>query len=318
MSGVSNEQAGEVATAADHPSPQAMRGILMTMAAVSLFVVIDTLSKYLTQYYPVLTVVWARFFFHVAFVVVALGPRLRLSLVRTTRPGAQFARGLLVAAASVFVVSGFKRLPLAECTAIAFLAPLLVTVMAVFFLKEKVELARWIAIVCGFVGVLFIIRPGTGVFSWTAVFPLATAICSASYQIMTRRLAGIESPYTSIFYTGVVGAILFSLTLPFGWVAPQSAFHWFLLALMGCVGGYSHLVLIKAFEHAPAALLAPFSYTQLVWVTFVGYVVFGNFPDSWSLFGIAVLMVSGIYCARHQQLSERARLAELGVGPTGA
>ncbi len=298
--------------------PDTLRGTLLILTAVAMFVVLDTISKYLTRFYPVTTVVWARYFFHLAFVVVVLGPRLGLALVRTARPGAQLVRGLLLAGSSLFFVSALKRLPLAECTAITFLAPLLVTVMAVFVLKEKVEVARWVAILCGFVGVVIIIRPGSGVFTWASLLPLGTAACFASYQILTRRLAGLESPYTSIFYAGLVGTLLFSISLPYSWTSPQSAFHWLLLALMGTIGGLSHLILIKAYDCAPASRLAPFSYTQLIWVTAAGYLAFGNFPDFWSLFGIAVLMASGIYSARHQHLSERAQIPELTVGPPGA
>jgi len=295
-----------------------LHAMLLVLAAVALFVVIDTLSKYLTRFYPVTTVIWARYFFHTVFVVLALGPRLGLGLVRTARPQAQLIRGVLLAVSSVFFVNAVKVLPLAECTAIAFLAPLLVTIMAVFFLKEKVEAARWVAIVGGFLGVLIIIRPGSGVFSWASLLPMGTALSFAAYQILTRRLAGLESPFTSIFYAGLVGTVVLSAAVAFTWTAPQSAFHWFLLVLLGTIGGLSHLILIKAYDYAPASRLAPFSYTQLIWVTLAGYLVFDNFPDLWSLVGIATVMASGIYIARHQHLSERAQVTELRVGPPGS
>ena len=189
----------------------------MVMTAVVIFSFIDFLSKYLTRFYPINLVVWARYTFHLLFVIVALGPRYGLALVRTARPGTQIMRGLLLAIASVLFVSALKYMPLAETSAISFLAPLLVTVMSALFLKEKIELARWIAIVCGFIGVLAIIRPGSSVFTWAVFLPMGNAIAFAAYQILTRRLAGLESPYTSIFYSGLIGTLLLSAIMPYSW-----------------------------------------------------------------------------------------------------
>jgi drug/metabolite transporter (DMT)-like permease len=285
-------------------NPQVFRGIFLVLTAVVVLSVLDSLSKYLTRFYPINLVSWARFTFHLLFVIVALGPRYGLALVRTARPGAQILRGLLLAISSVLFVSALKYMPLAETSAISFLAPLLVTAMSVIFLKEKVELARWIAVLCGFIGVLTIIRPGSSVFTWAVFLPMGCAVTYAAYQILTRRLAGLESPYTSIFYAGLVGTLLLSAMLPYSWVAPQSNLHIALLVINGMLGGLGHLILIKAFEHAPASRLAPFSYLQLVWVTVIGYVAFGDFPDTWSLIGIAILMASGVYIASHQRKTD--------------
>ena len=300
------------------PEPfHALRGMVMMMMAVAIFALMDTMSKYLTQFYAVTTIVWARYAFHTLLVVALLGPRLGLALVRTARPGAQLVRGLLLVGASLFFVGGVKHMPLAECSAISFLAPLLVTLMAAFVLKERVGMARWIAVGTGFLGVLVIIRPGTGVFAWASLLPLGTAVCFACYQILTRRLAGLESPLTSIFYSGLIGALLLSVLLPFTWSPPQSATHFALFAAIGIAGGLSHLMLIKAYDFAPASRLAPISYTQLIWAVGAGYVVFDAFPDFWSVAGIGVVMASGVYTATHQHLSERVQRAELADGPPG-
>ena len=291
--------------------------MLMIMTAVAMFAVMDWIAKYLTRFYPVITVVWARYLFHTVLVVVALGPRLRLQLVRTARPAAQVLRGLLLAVASLLFVTALKYLPLAESTAIAFLAPLLVTVMAVVLLKEKVELARWVAVLCGFVGVLIIIRPGSGIFTWASLLPLGTAVFFASYQVLTRRLAGVESPYTSIFYSGLVGTVLLAIPFPYTWAMPQSAWHFGLFALVGVLGVVGHLIMIKAYEFAPASRLAPFSFTQLIWVALIGYLAFDHFPDFWSLVGIATLMASGVYSASHQHRSDRKLAAMVDELPGG-
>ena len=149
------------------------------------------------------------------------------------------------------------------------------------------------------------------------LFPLLNAVAFASYQILTRRLSGLESPYTSIFYSGLVGTVLLSATLPFTWVSPISGLHVALFMISGLLGGLGHLILIKAYDHAPASRLAPFSYTQLIWVAMIGFFAFGDFPDAWSLTGIAILMGSGLYTATHQHLSDRQRLGERTNVPAG-
>jgi drug/metabolite transporter (DMT)-like permease len=214
--------------------------------------------------------------------------------------------------------SALKFMPMAEASSISFVAPMLVTLLGVLLLKEKVEPARWVAVAAGFVGVVIIIRPGSGVFSWVAALPLATAACFASYQILTRKLAGVDNPYTSLFYSGLMGTVMLAAILPFEWTMPTTIMHALLLPAIGFIGGLSHLILIRAYDQASVSNLAPFSYTQLIWVIVAGYVVFGDFPDRWSLIGIAVIMASGIYIATHQQLSERQRRAELQESAPGA
>lgn len=283
--------------------PGVLRGMLLISIAVILFSVMDTISKYLTRYYPVTNVLWMRYLFHTLLIVAVVVPRHGLALVRTERLGIQVLRGLLLAGASLLFVTAIKYMPLAEATAIQFLSPLLVTLLAVLFLKETVELSRWLAILAGFSGVLIIIRPGSGIFTWASLLPLGTATLFASYQVLTRHFAGRESPYTLIFYPGIIGMLLLALTLPFAWVPPQSLSHVALLAIAGMIGGLSHLILIRAYELAPASRLAPFSYTQLIWVTLAGYI----FPDGLSLAGIAILTTSGVYIATRQHLQDRKK-----------
>lgn len=277
----------------------------MVMTSVVFFSVGDLLAKYLTRFYPIPLIVWARFACHLLLVIALLGPRHGRVLVRTARPLTQIVRGVLLLLGSLFFIGALKYMPLAEATAIAYLAPLLVTLMSVIFLKEKVELARWVAIFCGFIGVLIIIRPGSGIFTWAALLPIGNAISFATYQILTRRLAGLESPYTSIFYVGLVGTALLSAAVPSIWTPPQSPSHLALFGAIGLLGVLGHLILIKAYDHAPASRLAPFSYSQLIWVAAIGYFAFGDFPDGWSLLGIAVLVASGVYIASHQRRSAR-------------
>lgn len=302
------------ATARPHP----LRGILMIMTAVAMFTMMDTMAKYLARFYPVPGIVWARYAFHLLFVVLILGPRMKLGLVRSKRPGLQIVRGMLLAASSMFYFSALKFMPMAEASSISFVAPMLATLLGVYLLHEKVEPARWVAVAAGFVGVLIIIRPGGGIFSWVAVLPLGTAASFASYQMLTRKLAGVDSPYTSLFYSGVVGTVMLAAVLPFEWTTPKTLLHALMLPAIGFIGGLSHLILIRAYDQAAVSTLAPFSYTQLIWVILMGYLVFGDFPDHWSLVGIGVIMASGIYIATHQRLSERQQRALLQESAPGA
>ena len=283
------------------------RGIVMVMITVALFAISDAISKYLMRFYPVAMILWARYSFHLLLVSAVLGPRVGWRLAHTTRPVAQIIRALMLTAASIFIVSAFKFMPLAEAAAISFVAPIAVTVMSVFLLKEKVHPARWVAVICAFLGVLIIIRPGSAIFTWAVLLPLGNAITFASYQIMTRRLAGRESAWALIFYPGLIGTLALSAALPWFWVRPQSGAHMAAFLVIGMLNGISHLLLIKAYEHAPASRLAPFSYSQLIWVALIGYVVFGEFPDHWSLIGIAILVASGIYNVSHQRIVDRVR-----------
>jgi len=285
-------------------TPRVSRGIVLVLITVAIFAVNDVLSKYLTRFYPIALIVWARYAFHLLLISIVLGPRVGMRLVRTTRPGAQLLRALMLTAASLLIVSSFKYMPVAEASSIAFLAPIVVTVMSVIFLKERVQPARWIAVLCGFLGVLIIIRPGSDIFTWAMLLPMGNAVAFASYQIMTRRLSGVESPFASIFYPGLIGTLVLSTTLPYCWVMPQSGLHALAFVIIGMLNGLSHLTLIKAYEHAPASRLAPFSYSQLIWVALIGYVVFGDFPDTWSLLGIAILVTSGIYNVTHQRIAD--------------
>ncbi|MDR2111650.1 MAG: DMT family transporter, partial [Candidatus Accumulibacter sp.] len=280
------------------------------------FSITDSLAKYLTRFYPVSLIVWSRFAFHLLLVIILLGPRYGSKLIRTKRPAEQVLRGLLLLLGAMVFNNALKFLPLAEASAIAYLAPLFVTLMSVVFLKEKVELARWIAILCSFAGVLIIIRPGSGIFTWAALLPVANAFTFAIYQIVTRRLANLESPYTSIFYAGLVGCVSLSVILPDVWVSPQTWGHAVALVTIGLFAALGHLILIKAYVYASAARLAPFSYTQLIWVSIIGFFVFGDFPDIWSLLGMAILIVSGVYMVTRERRSARLNAPPDANAPT--
>ncbi len=277
-----------------------LRGILLIVAAVGTFALMDTTAKYLSRTYPVPGIVWARYAAQTLFLVVVLAPRLRLGLLRTRRPGLQLVRGAILAASTVFFFSALALMPIAEAAAITFLSPLLLTAASAWLLKERVRRSAWAALVAGFIGVLILIRPGGAVFTPAVILPLLTAVSFAAYQLLTRKLAGVDSTMTTLFYSAVVGTVLLAPALPLYGRLPEGGFDAVLFGVLGVLASIGHFVLIRAFEHAPPSVLAPFVYTQLVAVLVLGYLVFGDFPDGWSLVGMAIVVLSGAWIAARQ------------------
>ena len=149
-------------------------------------------------------------------------------------------------------------------------------------------------------------RPGSSVFTWYALLPVAMALCNALYQILTRKVAGIEHPMTSLVWGAIVGAVLLSAAAPFYWQPPDQAWHWALLVVIGLCASIGHYLLIKAYEYAGATLLAPFTYTTVVWAVLLGYFVFGQLPDGFSVLGMTVIVASGLFLAGRHRLTVRS------------
>jgi drug/metabolite transporter (DMT)-like permease len=271
-------------------------GIGLTLLAICLFTVMDTIGKSLTARYPFPQVVWARYFFQCAPMLLFL-PRLGLpGLLRTRRHGLQVGRGLLLLVATWCMYGAISVVPLADAYTITFTAPLLVTALSVPLLKERVGWRRWSAVVVGFAGVLIVIRPGFGTVPWELLLALITAACFAVYQIFTRLVSvdPAETPFVMLFYLAWVGAAVMTLIVPFYW-QPITLADWLWMAAIGVLGALGHLILIRALVVAPASLIAPFTYSQIVWALIAGWFVFGDLPDIWMLLGCTVIVASGLF-----------------------
>lgn len=275
-----------------------IRGILLMMTAGLSFVLMDATAKYLSQTYPVVQVVWARYLFHMLTLPLFFGGLRWAAVVQTPRLGLQLLRSLLLLGATFFFFLAVKHIPLAVATAIGFVGPLLVTALSVPLLGETVGPRRWAAVILGFAGVLVIIRPGIGMTSggihWAMALPLLVAVCFALYQISTRILSRTDGWKTTLFYSASVGLVAMTTLVPFHWRTPDPE-GWAWMVLLGLLGGFGHLMMIKAFTAAPASTLAPFTYLQLVWSTAIGLLIFGDFPDGWTLVGAAIIAASGLY-----------------------
>lgn len=288
------------------PTQNAGRGILFMLLTMMLFVSMDTIAKYLGQYYPVPQVVWGRYAFHMLILLIFL--RWRIFKVWHTRaPKLQLLRSVAMVVTTGVFFLGLTFVPLATASAIMFIGPLLVTALSMPLLGEHVGPRRWAGVCIGFLGALVIIRPGTEVFQLAALLPVIAACGYALYQIMTRMVARTgEPPMTSLVYTALLGAVFASLAVPFFWQTPDLE-GWILMALVGLGGGLGHFTLIKAFEAAPAAVIVPFGYTSIVWATLFGYIIFGDIPDLPTFAGAGIIILSGLYVFHRERQAERRR-----------
>jgi drug/metabolite transporter (DMT)-like permease len=292
------------------------RGIVLIVAAMFIFACQDTITKHLAQTYSTPQIIWVRFLFFAVFAMALSTWATPLKTVaRAHRPWLQILRSLLIVAEIGVFVIAVRVLTLAETHALFASFPLIVTALSALFLAEKVGIRRWAAVIVGFLGVLIILRPGTGVFQPEALVALAAAAMFAGYHVLTRIVSRHDSSDTSMLYMAVVGAFVLTLIGPFYWIEPTvEAWRW--LGLLSVTGAVGHMLLIKALECAPASTLQPFNFTLLVWATVMGYLVFGNLPDLWTVVGGAVVVASGLYTLYRERVRKVAEAPpETGTKP---
>lgn len=267
----------------------------LMICAVGLFAVIDSTAKFLVQSgYPVLQTVWGRYFFHFLVMILAFPVTGWKSHVRSARPLLQTVRVLILFCGTVMFVAALGQLPLAEAYTISYVSPLIVTLLAAVFLRERVDIYHWAAIFVGLLGVMIVMQPGGSAFRWAMVLPLGMALTWALFQISTRVINQSDPPRVTLFYTGFVGTVVATLFLPFVWVNPAPA-HVPLFMALGVLGLASHVLLVYAYRLAKASVLAPFSYTQLPIAILIGYVVFSDLPGLHVLGGAGLIVAGGIF-----------------------
>jgi len=279
----------------DHP----VRGILLILSSTIFLSVQDAFSKYLSKSLPGLEITWLRF---MMFALLLSPVALRSpSVFRSSRPLMQVARGAGVTVSAVFFISSLRFLRIAEATATAFVAPIFVTALSILFLRERIGLRRWFATIIGLAGVLIIIRPGSGVFQLAALLPVISAMGWANALVITRLIGGKDGVATTMVYTSLVGSLALMPLIPFVWVRPDG---WQLLiaAGVGIFGMAGQTIVVFALRYARASVLAPFTYTQLVWAAILGFLVFGEIPDGWTFVGAAIIIFGGLYTAHRERL----------------
>lgn len=289
---------GRVLNHSAHAPGHPGRGIALLLLATVFFVLLDATAKHLASRWPVPLLVWVRYSTHCALMVILLGPRLGHRLLATAQPGRQVVRALLLLATTLCIMTALGQMPLAETTAVAFAAPVMVVILARPLLGERIGPLRWVAVMIGFAGVLMIARPGSGLSPAGLVWAGTGAVFLALYQILTRQLSSKENPVTMLFYTALVGSLAMTPWLPWVWGGPKpDGLEWALALGMGVFGGTGHFLLIRAFREAPASLLAPITYAQLPVAALFGWLVFRHAPAPGALLGMGVIAAAGLLLA---------------------
>jgi drug/metabolite transporter (DMT)-like permease len=276
-------------------------GIAVMVAGMVILASTDAVSKHLTLSFAVIQILWIRF---VVFAGVGTFLALRkngLQGLRTKRPVAQVARAVILNLANFIFVYSLSQMPMADAHSIMAIAPLIITAASVPLLGESVGIRRWLAIAVAFGGMMIILRPGTGVFDPVSLITLAGAFCFAAYTILTKVISRDDSHETTLFYTGVIGFLMMSVMVTSNWIEPTTE-QWFWLVVAGAGGTLAHVCIIIALHMAPASTLQPFNYTMLVWATVLGFLIFGDLPDTWTVVGALVIVASGLYSWHRERL----------------
>ncbi|WP_444769774.1 DMT family transporter [Rhodopseudomonas sp. NSM] len=283
---------------ADHP----LRGIALIVASTVFLACSDTMAKYLGRTLPPIEIGWIRF---LVFLLIMLPMMLTsASPLRSARPKLQVLRALALVASSVLFITGLQFLPIAEASATSFVAPLFVTALSIVLLGEAIGVRRWAATAVGLIGVLIVIRPGSAAFNPAAIFPILSALSWAITLILTRMISGADRAVVTMTFSAVVGFAALSAMVPFVWVTPS--WHDILIGvLVGLASTMGQWIVVLAYRYADASVLAPFTYSQLVWVSFLGFGLFAEIPDSWTFVGAAVIIASGIYTAHRERLRRK-------------
>jgi len=284
-----------------------LAAIALVVFSLVLFTAMDAISKILVAEYSAIEVTWVRYLVNMVLLLpfALRHPRAPLS---TSQMGLQMTRGVVMVSSSVAFMSGLAYLPMADATAIAFATPLLVTAFSIPLLGERVGPRRWAAVAVGFLGVLLIVQPGTAAFHWAAIYPLLSSACFASGLIITRRLSMSEPPITTLLYTTGVACIAMTLFLPWVW-QPMTLRALVMAGAMGVLSTVGQYLLVLGYQRGPASLLAPFSYSQIIWSTIWGAFIFHNMPGTFTWAGAAVVIASGLYVFHRERVVVGARTA---------
>jgi drug/metabolite transporter (DMT)-like permease len=272
---------------------QTKLSVLLMIGAMFVFTLMDAVAKVLTQEIGVWPTLWIRYLGQAVLVFLIVLPRFG-KIVKTSFPLLQLARSVFLMCATMCFFWGISNIGLAEATAIMDISPVLITLGAVVFLGERIGIRRVIGIIGALIGAMIVIRPGSDVFSVYALFPLGAAICFSGYNIITRFVGAREDPWTSLFYTALFGAIVFSTIVPFHW-QPLSVLTITLMAALSVMATLAQWLLIKALSFGEASLLAPIGYISLIFATLWGFLLFGDLPDQWTVIGALVIVASGVY-----------------------
>lgn len=270
-------------------------GIALVTLTTLAYATLDASAKWLVQSLPVFQVVWLRFLVHTLFHAAVFTPNMGRRLYIVGQWRIQLLRGLMLAAMTLLNFWALQYLQLAQTGAIQFSVPILIAMISALWLGEHLDLRRWLAILLGFVGVLIIIRPGSHAFHPAILLSVGNAFLYAAFNLLTRHLAATEHPITTQFFSAAVAAVVLAPFALAQWQTPEGWLNWALVASMGLFGGLGHIGAAVAHRYASAAVLGPFLYQQIIYMTFWGWLVFDQVPDHAVAIGACVVVASGLY-----------------------
>ena len=278
-----------------------MRGPILNLSAWLILPIMDAIAKYLSYSLPILQITWFRFFFSAVITGIFIYLFSRKSFVRSKNIKSQVLRGILLLTSSLLFFYAISVISLPKALTLAFICPLIVTALSPYFLKERVGRRRWTAVIVGFIGVLLVIRPGIVEFNWASLASLGTGLCYAIYLIVTRSLKDTDNGLLTLLFTSIVGTVVLSVYLPFVWVNPS--LNQLLLAVnMGFIAALAHGLIIISYNYSDASKLAPLGYFEIIPNIIIGYIWFSDFPDKYTVLGLLVIILSGIYVFRREQI----------------
>jgi drug/metabolite transporter (DMT)-like permease len=265
--------------------------------AAAMFALLNAAVKYLSHDVSMLLLLWARTAAHLAFVVAVFGPGRGRGLFATRDPVSQLVRSVMLLGSTAFNFAALRHIGLATAATINFTSPLIVALLAAPLLGERVGARRWAAVGIGFVGVLVVVQPGADIAQLGALFSLGTAACYALYQLLTRRVAATDPPETTVGYSALVGTAIMSVIVPLAPASRPAAWQGLLMLSMGLTGGIGHYCVARAYLWAPASVVSPFNYIQLLGAAATGYLIFGDVPGPALWVGAALIVGSGLFVA---------------------
>ena len=278
-----------------------MKAIIFSLLGWMFLPVMDGLAKYLSADLPILQITWARYFFTVVFTLPIMFFFFNKQLIWSDKPKLQILRGLILLFANICFFYSISVIALAKALTLAFIAPLIVTAFSPILLGEKVGFKRWTAVVIGFIGSLVVIRPGFLEINLASLSALGTGFLYGFYLIITRKLSTSDNPLLTLLITGLVGAVLVSIIIPFYWIKPTIN-QWSLMAGIGIFACIGHLFLILSLKYADASKLAPLGYTEIIPNILIGYYFFSEMPDNWTYLGLVIIVLSGLYISRREKV----------------
>ena len=278
-----------------------MKAIILNLSAWIMLPIMDGFAKYLSSTLPVLQITWSRYFFTVVIVLPVMLIFFRKNFKWTEVPKLQLIRGLLLFCANILFFYSISVISLTKALTLAFIAPLIVTILSPILLNEKVGFRRWAAVIVGFIGSLIVLRPGFVEVNLASIAALGTGVLYGFYLIVTRKLHNSDHPLLTLLLTGVVGAIIGSIIVPTVWVQPTIT-EWYMMFAIGFFASIGHLFLILSLRYADASKLAPFGYFEVLTNIIIGHYFFYNFPDNWTFLGLFIIISSGVYIFRREAL----------------